>query len=558
MRYLINKNMKKSLKAQIKKYFALIIAAILLGGTVVVYGMYDIYKLNKVQNEFAKSSRETLNSATAHVKWVESLNTSINSESEFKGSLDPETCSFGTWLKGQNVDKIENENIKKSLNEIIPLHEKIHIGAKRILDLKVNDKKEAYKIYLKEIVPTVDIIVNNLYTISDEYATMAAETSNDLNYDIIKTLIICVVAISMIALAALILSKKIIEDAINPVVEATLAIKELEKGNLSIDIYSDKENEFGQLINTLNLAVRNISQYINEIDRTMYEMSNGNFDIEIQTDFVGDFVSIENSIENFSKHMSDTLKQVNSASENVNLASAQVAQNAQLIASGTNSQTQLIDDLIDITTEISKDAEKNNQSLIETEKLFNDTVSTVESGNAEMENLVASMGDINQTSEEIKKIVKTIEDIAFQTNILALNAAIEAARAGVAGKGFSVVADEVRNLANKTTEAAKNTVDLIENSVLAAQKGNHHASVMSKLLNEIYEKSENVLGIMNQVSEASNKQTSSVLLINRDIEELATLIQTMASSSEEGAATAEELSTQTDMLNELVSGFKLK
>ena len=550
--------MKNSLKKQIRNNFALIISAILIGGAVVIYGMYNIYSINIIQNELSKASRDTLDSANAHIKWVDSLNISINSGTEFKGSLDPTTCSFGVWLNSQDVNSIQNENIKKSLDTIIPLHESIHKGADSILSVSKIDKEKAYKTYISDIVPTVDTIVSNLYSISDEYSVMAAEQGQLLKVEIIKTLILCTSAILLIAIAAFLLSRKIIHDAINPVIEATLAVKELEKGNLSINLNSDKNNEFGEMINTLNSAMKNIKSYVNEIDRVMDQMSNGSFDINIEENFIGDFISIENSISNFSKNISDTLSQVNNVAENVNMASAQVAQNAQMIASGTNAQTQLVDDLQDITSEISKAVEKNNQNLIETEKLFTDTVSTVEDGTNEMHNLSDSMEEINQTSEEIKKIVKTIEDIAFQTNILALNAAIEAARAGVAGKGYAVVADEVGNLANKTTEAAKNTVNLIENSVLAAQKGDYHAKNMSRLLNEIYEKSENVLGIMNLVSEASNKQTNSIFRINDDISEIASLIQNMASSSEEGAATAEELSTQTDMLNELVSEFKLK
>lgn len=550
--------MKNSLKKQIKKYFSVIIAAILLGGFVVIYGMYNIYTININQNELSESSRKTLDSATAHVKWVEALNTSINSNKEFEGSLNPETCSFGEWLKSENLDDIENQEIKEALDKIIPLHEKIHEKAGKIIELKNVDHSKAYDMYLKEIVPTVNIIVDNLYKISDEYAGMANQKSMELNKAILRTLIICIIAISMIAISALILARKIIRDAIDPVVEATNAVKELEAGNLSVRLESQKDNEFGILINTLSSSIGNINTYVYEIDRIMNEMSNGNFDITTNVDFIGDFESIENSIESFSNHISDTLRHVNTASENVSMASSQVAQNAQFVADRTNSQIRLIDDLIDTAELIAKEAENNNQNLMKTEQLFRDTVLTVENSNEEMKNLIDSVEEINQTSEEIKKIIKTIEDIAFQTNILALNAAVEAARAGAAGKGFSVVADEVRNLANKTSEAAKSTVTLIENSVIAAEKGNHHAKGMGNLLNEIYEKSENVLNIMNHVSEASNKQTDSVMIINKDIEEIAGLIQSMASSSEEGAATAEELSTQTDMLNELVYEFTLK
>lgn len=550
--------MQKSLKKQIINYFLCMLIAIMIGGSFVFYGIYNIYSINNIQNKLAASSIATLNSATAHLKWTEDLNTSINTNKEFKGSLDSKACSFGKWLSSKDEQEIESAKINDSINKIVPLHEEIHGGAESIINLKNTNKDLAYKTYLAEIVPKVDMIVENLYIISQEYSNMASDYGNKLNLIIVQTLIICVIVVLMIIIAAIILGRKIIKDAINPVVEATNATKELEKGNLSIEISSEKDNEFGELVNSLSRAIKNLNGYVNSIDKVMCSMADGNFDIDIKDHFVGDFASIEKSLSGFSNRISNTLGQVNNASQNVNSAANQVAMNSQIIASSTNSQTQLIEDLLKVTMQIAGDTQDNNDNLKKTEVLFNDTVRSMEKGNGEMKNLTQAMSEINGTSGEIKKIVKTIEDIAFQTNILALNAAIEAARAGVAGKGFSVVAEEVRELAKKTSEAAKSTVSLIDNSVSAAQKGSRFAGSMTEVLDEISEKSNNVLQIITEVSEASSKQALAINVINEDIEQISNIIQDMSASSQEGAATAEELSTQTDSLNELVSQFKLR
>ena len=514
--------MNNSLKKQLGRYVAVILAAIILGGSIVVYGIYDIYRLNKEQKFLMESSVTTLKSATGHLEWIDNLNISINTGAEFTGKLDPAACLFGEWLDSQDIDQIENEEIKAQLMKIIPLHETIHHRAGDIIPLVETDQEAAYSIYVEEMVPTVDSIVESLSIMSQEYEGMISK------------------------------------EAIDPVLDVTNAISELEKGNLSIDISSDRDNEFGYMINSLSRAVKNIGSYVKDIDSIMSQMEQGNFDVELDRDFTGDFSAIKSSINGFAGNISQTLSNVSMASENVNMAAGQVSMTSQMVASGTSSQKELVDDLLGLTSEISADAENNNSSLSQAAVLFDETVQFMDRGTQEMANLSSAMDEINDTSQEIKKIVKTIEEIAFQTNILALNAAIEAARAGAAEKGFSVVADEVRNLAVKTAEAVNITVSLIENSTSAAEKGDHYARSMSEVIEEISQKSGAVLETINQVAKASSKQTEAVSEINKDIEEIAGLIQNMASSSEEAAATSEELSTQTDMLNDLIAQFRLK
>ena len=228
--------MNNSLKKQLGRYFAVILAAIILGGSIVVYGIYDIYRLNKEQKVLMESSVTTLKSATGHLEWIDNLNISINTGAEFTGKLDPAACLFGEWLDSQDIDQIENEEIKAQLMKIIPLHETIHHRAGDIIPLVETDQEAAYSIYVEEMVPTVDSIVESLSIISQEYEGMISK------------------------------------EAIDPVLDVTNAISELEKGNLSIDISSDRDNEFGYMINSLSRAVKNIGSYVKDIDSIMSQM----------------------------------------------------------------------------------------------------------------------------------------------------------------------------------------------------------------------------------------------------------------------------------------------
>jgi len=331
----------------------------------------------------------------------------------------------------------------------------------------------------------------------------------------------------------------------------------LSKGDLQSDIEYASENELGMLADSMRTSINTLSDYVSRIGQSMEQMEQGNFDIPVQQ-YIGDFTSIGLSIEKFSTKISDTLGQLNQMSEQVSAGADHVASSSQLLSEGAVEQSAAIENLflavegivskIDYTTEnasiFNEKAQKMGTSLDESER--------------QMHLLLNAMDDIRKNSEEIIKINKTIEDIAFQTNILALNAAVEAARAGAAGKGFAVVADEVRNLAAKSALAAKNTAELIDVSVKSVDAGKDISDEMAHTLNTVLMDAREIAVGIGEIQSASQEQSISISHINKSVDKIAAVVQSNSATAEQSAAASEELSAQAKMLSDLASQFTLK
>ena len=289
------------------------------------------------------------------------------------------------------------------------------------------------------------------------------------------------------------------------------------------------------------------------------EMSNGNFRVTTSKEdqYVGSYKNILEAMHNIRLTLSDALLEIDHASEQVSTGASQVSDAAQALSQGATEQASSIEELSATITDISNRIKENAANATEANTLSQEASEGVLSGNQKMADMIAAMNDIASTSNEIGKIIRTIDDIAFQTNILALNAAVEAARAGSAGKGFAVVADEVRNLAGKSAEAAKNTTLLIENAITAIGNGTKIAGETAEALRLVVEKS-NVSAVrISEIAEASTAQAEAVMQVTTGIDQISAVVQTTSATSEESAATSEELSAQAVTLKSLVGKFKL-
>lgn len=409
------------------------------------------------------------------------------------------------------------------------------------------DGKKAYKAFVPFYITGSSVVWLSESSISE----------SEFNQTIFERLIIIVsfLVVSLVVLAFVIFLR--VRRSLRPIKMLETAANALSKGNLHSDIDFHSNDELGSLAHSLRNSTRVLYSYISDIDRAMMEMANGSFNISPAEPFIGDFKSIETSITKFAVNMSDTLRRISQSADQVAYGSDQVSGGAQELAQSATEQASSVEDLSKQIADVSEHIRHNAANASDADTLAHSVGDEINVSNAQMTAMMNAMQDISSSSEQISKIIKTIEDIAFQTNILALNAAVEAARAGAAGKGFAVVADEVRSLATKSSEAAKQTNALIATSVESVANGVKIANETAKSLSTVVKGAEKITGIINEISTASAEQSSSVAQINVSIGHISASVQTNSATSEESAAASEELSGQAGIMKQMVEQFTL-
>ena len=517
--------------------------------------MAQIQEANLKVDEQYEFLLRSVEGKRAHYTWAENLVSSLGMGTEFTGSLDQKSCTLGQWLYADH--STEGEFIAQKAQEMIPVHESIHSFAQDAIDAKDTDIKKAQSIYSNQILPKIQELSSLLDEVNaycrNEVTQYQQKAEAITSFSIVISITLSILVLLLCVWVYVYVKKQII----NPVKSIREGSEKLRQGNLNFEIPVTCHNEAGLLAEDLNDAVSELKRYIQTIDTIMAAYAQGNLTVKSDIAFRGDFQEIQHSMEQFCFNMCNTLSQIRSATYDVSNVAQDLAASSQQLTTGANDQTDSAENLKRAIETLFSQIRSNADSAEETSHAVELIGKEMQESNQMIRGLVSAMDDIQTSSSEIEKIIKTIEDIAFQTNILALNAAVEAARAGTAGKGFAVVADEVRNLAGKSAEASQNTAQLITQSIHSVDHGTTIAGDTAQALEEVNIHTGNMVEYIQAMSDNFKNQVQELHSINESLGQITDIIRTNSDTACNSAAASEELASMAEELSSMIAEFKI-
>ena len=547
--------MKLTIKARLILVFTLLVLAL------IAVGIYSVRALNQVNEQLTVVNTSWLPS----IDRAHQINTSASEYrvSELRHIMAPTPQQKDEFDARQqtNRDQLERllaeadstgeagklfDAIGQNWEQYMAISERINklsreLKADEALAIVSGESSDTRKKLSDSVQALVDYNLAN--------AKAASVEGEDVYNTTLMTLIIVVVAA---AAAAVGLTVWITGSITGPVRRLSEAADQLAVGSVKVDVETTSRDEIGQLMQAFSRMIASIREQAAVVER----IAGGDLTVQVNVRSEDDLLG--KKLQELVERNSEIMGSINTAAEQVASGARQVSDSSIALSQGATEQASSVEELTASLEEVSSQTRLNAQNAGEASQLAEISKTNAMQGNEQMKDMLKAMQDINDASGSIGKIIKVIDEIAFQTNILALNAAVEAARAGQHGKGFAVVAEEVRNLAARSANAAKETTAMIEGSILKVQDGSRIADKTAAALQSIVFDIEKVSSLVNDIAMASNEQAAAVTQINQGIVQVSQVVQSNSATSEESAAASEELSSQADLLKQHVARFKLR
>ena len=552
---------KKSIRKRIMEGYLTVTLLSALVGVITIISLSVLFVFYANITSLDQERAVLSNTISSHYQWRSDLIRSLENGSSFTGSLDPQTCSFGKWLDEYMTKSGANSEIKSKAQQLIEGHNEIHSLAEELLQTSTTNREGAINLFFSELDPKASEVINGLYDIDSLYS--AEVQSNTRSFESMMTIMIVVIVCTVIAISvfSILYGKKLASQIAKPVMMVADWSKNLSFGAADLDVASEElarletenaDNEVGMMISAFHTMADNIRENMAVVQRIAEGDMTAFVKIRSRRDSLG------KSLYRLVQSNDIMFNEIVDSAHSVAAGADEIAAASHMLADSSTVQASAAQHLSDEMKHVSDLIQYNDEKAQAAYEITKEIKEELRTSNEHMKVLCDSVIHMRNASKEIATVMKTIDDITFETNILALNAAIEAARAGAAGKGFAVVANEVRALAMKSAEAAQESHVLIENSIKQTEHGTNIATESAAIFENINEKISQIIEIVEQVSGLSTNQMESIRQVAESVNQITEAATKNAAISEESDASSQEMRNQAAFLRDKMKHFNLR